>query len=114
MRGEIAFGFFNPADFTFPEIPARLGYLEMSVSTFNYVNFSTTPIKVIDLEPISPENQPYAFVEGQQLTADTSVEGLKVPVNSRDLYFNKITELTNNTYVNLSVKKCDQARLPDD
>ena len=55
LRGEIAFGFFNAANFAFPEIPARLGYLELSVSTFNYETFSTTPVKIIDLEPISPE-----------------------------------------------------------
>ena len=109
LRGEVAFGFFNSASFTFPEIPARLGYIEMSVSTFSYETFSTSPIKVIDIEPISPEKQPYAFFEGGSLSGETSVEGLKVPVNSQDLYFNKITDLHNNAYINLSVKRCDQA-----
>ena len=114
LRGGIAFGFFSATDFTFPEIPARLGYIEMSVSTFSYENFSNTPIKVLDLEPISPEKQPYAFYEGGSLTRETYAEGLKVPVNSREMYFNKTTEVANNAYINLSVMKCDQARLPDD
>ena len=43
----------------------------MSVSTFNYDNFSTTLIKVIDIEPISPEKQKYAFFEGGSLSGET-------------------------------------------
>ena len=79
------FGFSDSATGSFPELPESLGYIKLSLVSFNALENKSDVIKELDFSSVTREANPKFFAPGSFLEKARDLEGINTLVEPTDV-----------------------------